>query len=182
MQQPEVIFEKKNMHYRQLLLSQTQNAYQWANRLIDGIPLDQWDHIPDGIDSNVTWQAGHLLVSYYYHSIMVITGHQMDVLREIPLKEYGELFTKGTPANAVGKVSAAMLRQHLAIIEKKSMGIIKILSSEQLRAPLEPVMPQHPIAQSKLEAIDWNIKHTMWHCGQLAMLKRSINGRLEFAI
>jgi hypothetical protein len=143
--------------------------------------MGQWDHIPDGIESNITWQAGHLLVSYYYHSIMVITGHQMDILREIPLKEYSELFTKGAPVRVVGKTSAAVLRQHLAVIEKRSIGIIETLSAEQLTAPLEPVMPQHPIAQTKLAAIDWNIKHTMWHCGQLAMLKRSINGRLEFA-
>ena len=170
------------MDHRQLLLSQTQNAYQWANRLIDGIPLDRWDHIPGGIESNVTWQTGHLLVSYYYHSILVIAGHQMDVLREVPLKEYSELFTKGAPTDALGKTSAALLRQHLAIIERKSIGIIETLSAEQLTEPLEPVMPLHPIAKTKLEAIDWNVKHTMWHCGQLAMLKRSINGRLEFAI
>jgi len=42
-------------------------------------------------------------------------------------------------------------------------------------------MPKpHPFVTTKENAISWNVKHTMWHCGQIAMLKRVIDKALDF--
>ncbi|MEZ4902328.1 MAG: DinB family protein [Spirosomataceae bacterium] len=161
---------------------QTKDAYDWTNKLIHSIPFDKWDLMPKVIETTVSWQVGHLIVSHYYHSVMVIIGHQMDILQKIPLKEYNTFFTDGLPENAINKASPITLRNHLAIVQEKSLSIIKTLSVTEFNEKLVPTSTPHPIAQTKFEALDWNIKHTMYHCGQLGILKRVIDQRYDFSL
>lgn len=58
-----------------ILLQQNKDAYQWVDNLISDIAIERWDDTPTGIDTNVNWQIGHLLLSYYFHTVMVIKGH-----------------------------------------------------------------------------------------------------------
>ena len=170
------------MNRIELLVRQMQDAYGWTDKVINSIPSDQWDKIPDVVESSVSWQAGHLIVSLYFHSVMVITGHQMDLLQKLPMREYGNLFTSGHPRNAVGKADAEQLRNHLTMMQKRSLEIIGALQEDDLASPLKAVEISHPIAKNKFEALDWNIKHTMWHCGQLGILKRVLGERYDFGL
>lgn len=170
------------MNQVDVLLKQTKDAYNWTNKLLHSIPQDKWDTIPAVIESNITWQVGHLIMSFYYHSIMVIAGHQMDILQKIPLKEYDVLFTDGEPEKVVGKVNPKDLWDQLNLMEQKSIEIIESLSEDALESKLEPTQVPHPIAKTKFEALDWNIKHTMWHCGQVGLLKRVIHERYDFGL
>lgn len=170
------------MNELDLLVKQTESAYNWVNKLIDNIPDEQWDIIPDGVESNVSWQVGHLVISYYYHSVMVIVGHQMDILQQIPMKDYSALFHNTSAHQCVGKTKPQDLRNHLQLIAQKSSSTIQALSIEDLEKPLVPTPMPHPIAKTKFEAIDWNIKHTMWHCGQLGILKRIVHERYDFGL
>jgi len=166
----------------ELLRNQTKNAYEWTNKLIESIPTEKWDEIPNNIETNVTWQVGHLIMSFYFHSIMVIKGHQMDVIQEMPLQEYNQLFTKASPINTVGKTNPTALVEHLKLVQRKSLDIIQSLSENNLKNDLEKTDTPHPIARTKYEALDWNIKHTMWHCGQIAILKRIVDKRYDFGL
>lgn len=166
----------------EILTRQTENAYDWTNKLVNSIPYEKWDNTPEIIETNVTWQVGHLIMSFYYHSIMVIVGHQMDIIQKVPLKAYNELFTNASPKNAVGKTNSKELQKQLAIVQQKSIHIIKSLSENDLKSKLEPTPTPHPIAETKLEALDWNIKHTMYHCGQLGILKRILDERFDFGL
>jgi uncharacterized damage-inducible protein DinB len=170
------------MNQIESFVKQTEVAYDWTNRLISSIPYEKWDDIPEVIESSVSWQVGHLIVSVYYHSIMVISGHQMDMLQKIPLKKYDELYTAALPKNAVGEVDLKDLQSQLEVMQKKSIDIIKSLSDEDLDRELEPTPIPHPIAKTKFDALDWNIKHTMWHCGQLGILKRIHGERYDFGL
>ncbi len=60
--------------------------------------------------------------------------------------------------------------------------VIKSLSDQDLESELSPTEVPHPVAKNKFEAIDWNIKHTMWHCGQIGILKRIIDERFDFGL
>lgn len=164
------------------LLKQTEDAYQWANKLINTAPSDQWDKIPEIIESSISWQTGHLIVSYYYHTVMVIKGHQMDILQQVPLKLYSDLFTSGKPRESAGKVSGGELLRHLRLMEQKSLDIIEALEEKDLQSPLEPTPIPHPVARTRFEAIDWNIKHTMYHCGQIGILTRVLGQPFDFGL
>lgn len=166
----------------EILAKQTANAYHWVNKLIDSIPLEKWEEIPPVIESNVIWQMGHLLTSFYFHSIVVIVGHQMDIIQKMPLKQYGALFTTAPASESSGKINLVLLREHLNLMQQKSMEIIQALPYAELNASLEPSQIPHPIAQTKWEALDWNIKHSMYHCGQLGVLKRVLDTRFDFGL
>ncbi|PRD57065.1 DinB family protein [Sphingobacterium gobiense] len=170
------------MNQIEILVKQTKDAYEWTNKVISSIPQDKWDNIPKIIESNVSWQVGHLIMSFYYHSIMVIKGHQMDILQKIPMKEYDVYFTDASPNKALGKTDPVDLQNNLMFVQARSMEIIASLSEKDLRSELEGTLVPHPIATNKFEALDWNIKHTMWHCGQLGILKRIVHERYNFGL
>jgi hypothetical protein len=65
-------------------------------------------------------------------------------------------------------------------MQGRSLEIIKELAPENLHAALEPTRIPHPIAKTKFESLDWNIKHTMYHCGQIGILKRVVDKRYDF--
>jgi len=166
----------------QILTNQTESVYDWTNKLIKTIPFDKWDNMPETIQTSISWQVGHLIMSHYFHSIMVVVGHQMDIIKKIPLKDYDELFTKASPENSVGKIDPALLSEQLNLVQQKSISIVKSLALADLESELEPMPMPHPIAKTKYEAIDWNIKHTMYHCGQIGILKRIIDVRYDFGL
>jgi len=165
-----------------ILAKQTESVYAWTNKLLLSIPYEKWDTTPGVIESNISWQTGHLIVSVYYHSIMVIAGHRMDILQQIPLKEYSQLFTNAAPANSSGKIQPEQLHQQLLFMQQRSIEIIHSLSLADLKADLVPSEPAHPIANNKCEALEWNIHHTMWHCGQIGLLKRVVDKRFNFGL
>jgi hypothetical protein len=166
----------------EILMKQTENAYDWTNRLISDVPFSKWDNMPPMLQTNISWQVGHLIMSHYFHSVMVIVGHQKDIVQKIPLKHYNELFIDTSPEHAVGRIAPELLLEHLGILQTRSIEIIRSLSLEDLENKLEPTPVSHPIAQTKYEAIDWNIKHTMYHCGQIGMVKRIVDVRHDFGL
>jgi hypothetical protein len=166
----------------EILVNQTSNAYEWVDKLLAEISFDKWDLIPDIIETNISWQVGHLIVSHYFHSIMVIKGHQMDILQKIPMKEYSDLFTVSPPRLALGKTNPEALLQGLKMMQQKSIEILRSVAISDLENPLEPTPTPHPIAKTKFEAIDWNIKHTMYHCGQIGILSRVVEKRFDFGL
>ncbi|GAB3928580.1 DinB family protein [Larkinella terrae] len=166
----------------EILINQTANAYQWIHKLVEPVPLAKWNIIPETVESSIDWQLGHLIISHYFHSIMVIRGHQMDILQQLPIREYSELFTASVPSQSVGKVDSAKLLADLQFMQQKSLAILATLKASELDHPLEPTSTPHPIATTKREAIDWNIKHTMYHCGQLGLIKRVVDKRHDFGL
>ncbi len=162
------------------LTRQTEGTYQWINRLIDPIDYEKWDDTPDVVASNISWQVGHLIMSLYYHTIMCTVGHRKEILMEIPLREYANYFDTGLPQKAMGQFNPGDLHLQFKYIQKQSLEIIDSLTSADLERPLEPTRMPHPIAKTKYETIDWNIKHTMWHAGQIALIKRVIDEPHDF--
>lgn len=167
----------------EILIKQTKDAYQWIYKLIDTVPEEKWNETPEVLETNVNWQIGHFIISIYYHSILVVKGHQKDILSLVPIKKYADLYTfYSPPRDSIGKFNPTELKNHLDIILKKSIEIINSIASEELNSELIPGKVEHPIAKTKFEAIDWNIKHTMWHCGQLATLKRMLGYPYTFQV
>ncbi|AUD00800.1 DinB family protein [Spirosoma pollinicola] len=166
----------------QMLINQTDNAYQWVNKLVESVPLDKWTIIPPTVESSIDWQLGHLIISHYFHSIMVIRGHQMDILQQLPIRDYSELFTAAGPSLSIGKVDSVQLIADLQFMQQKSLAILATLETSELDDLLEPTHTPHPIATTKREAVDWNIKHTMYHCGQIGLIKRVVDERHDFGL
>ncbi|SDJ87871.1 DinB superfamily protein [Catalinimonas alkaloidigena] len=170
------------MNEVEVLAKQTEEAYAWTNTLLHSIPYETWDQIPSVVDTSVTWQAGHLIMSIFFHSIITITGHPAGVHQQVPLRDYAALFTSAPPQQSLGKTKPETLQTQLQLVEQTSLRVINGLTPDDLQRPLEPTQVPHPIAKTKFEALNWNISHTMWHCGQLGLLKRIVHERFDFGL
>ena len=167
----------------QTLTKQTENAFEWTNKLIVSVPTEKWDILANGIGSNLSWQVGHQIISIYYHTIMTTVGHISELIDKLNLRQYTEICGYDTFAkDMVGKTNPKQLKEHLEYMQGQSLGVIKSLSENDLRKAVKPTKVPHPVAKTKFEAIDWNIKHTMWHCGQIATLKRIVDHPYDYGL
>ena len=171
------------MTEKQILIKQTENAFEWTNKLIVSIPTEKWDIVPDGVGSNINWQVGHQIISIYYHTIMTTVGHISELIEKLNLRQYTKLCGYDTFAkDMVGKMHPKQLKEHLEHMQGQSLKVIESLSENELHKPVEPTKVPHPVAKTKFEAVDWNIKHTMWHCGQIATLKRIVHRPYDYGL
>lgn len=172
------------MNVTDLLIKQTRDAHSWTNKLIDSVPDEHWDDTPDTLDSNISWQVGHLVISEYYHSILVVTGFDEEITQKIDLKAHNQMYGYDSmPPELVGRSNPELLREQLYFIQNKVIKNVSELSLDDLQTKVEqPIKQKHPVAETKLDAVSWNIKHTMWHCGQIASIKRLIHGGFDFGL
>ncbi|MFK7811990.1 MAG: DinB family protein [Maribacter sp.] len=172
------------MNITDLLIKQTQDAHSWTNKLVDSIPLKHWDTTPENLASNISWQVGHLVISEYYHAILVVTGFDEEINKKIDLKTHNQMYGyESVPAELVGQVDPDILKEQLLFMQKKVIQNVSNLTLKDLENKVEqPIKQKHPVAKTKLEAVSWNIKHTMWHCGQIASIKRLIHGGFDFGL
>lgn len=105
--------------------------------------------MPDIVESNISSQVGYFIMSHYYHTVMVIVGHQMDVILKIQLNYYDALFTNALPKNSVGKTNPSELLNQLTIVQQKSISLIKTLTLADLESKLEPTPFLFYFANSK---------------------------------
>ena len=164
----------------EILLVQTKEAHQWTLKLINSIPDDKWLTLPPIIESNIHWQVGHLIITHFYHNIVCLKTPQQDVFTLIPIMDYYPVFTAGGHAKSESIITAAELKQNLDKVQSKALSIIEQLDEKDLRSELFPTQFPHPIAKTKFEALSWNIQHTMWHCGQIALIKRVVDKPFSF--
>lgn len=168
----------------EVLIKQTQDAHSWTNKLIDSIPLNLWENTPDTLASNISWQVGHLVISEYYHAILVVAGFDEEITRKIDLKAHNQMFGYDSePKALVGLSEPTLLREQLHFMQNKVIKNVSGLTLNDLKSNVEqPIKQKHPVANTKLDAVSWNIKHTMWHCGQIASIKRLIHGGFDFGL
>lgn len=74
------------------------------------------------------------------------------------------------------------MQYSLQVMQQKSIAVLSSLSAAELANLLGPTPMPDPIATTKFEAIDWNIKHTMYHCGQIGLISRVVEKRFEFGL
>lgn len=167
----------------EVLIKQTESAYDWTNKLMASVPIQKWEIMASGVESNINWQVGHQTVSIYYHTIMTTVGHIPELIEELNLRQYTKLCGYDTLAKDMGELGdSESLQEDLKQMQHKSLSVISSLKETDLWKPVEPTKVPHPVAITKFEAIDWNVKHTMWHCGQMATIKRMIDQSYDYGL
>ena len=144
-----------------------------CKRLWQDIPENQWHETPAGLDTNLTWQVGHLLISQYFAPVVTVFGSQADIKEQLPIKEYAMLFGLGSDPSQSQQFSRSRetLLADLDLVEARTLALLDDydftkLGEEPLRA--------HPVGTTQQACLDWSIQHEMWHAGQLAMLRKAL--------
>jgi hypothetical protein len=142
-------------------------------KILSETPEGIWYETPDIIQSNIAWQVGHLIVSQYYHAIAVITGPNLVLFNDVPLKDYFPIYSMFTKSviNEL-KPSPEKLLMELDIVNKYANRQLETLNDADLDKELESTKFPHPIAKTKYDALTWNFRHEMWHLGQISTIKR----------
>lgn len=167
----------------EVLIKQTGSAYDWTNKLMVSVPIQKWGFIAGAVGSHINWQIGHQIISIYYHTIMTTVGHIPELIEKMNLRQYTKLCGYDTFAKDMTELSdPEKLKEDLKQMQDKSLEVISSLSENDLWESVEPTKVPHPVAKTKFEAIDWNIKHTMWHCGQMAVLKRMVDRPYDYGL
>lgn len=76
------------MKATEILIQQTEQVYALISKLTKSIPYEKWQETPQTLETNVSWQVGHLMVSYHYHTIMCMHGIQKELFVEFPKLHY----------------------------------------------------------------------------------------------
>ncbi len=165
------------MTRKEFILEQMATVRSRSKALIGEVPQNLWLETPPVIESNIDWQVGHLIVSQYYNMVVVVTGRNPRFADIIPLKQYlinYALGSKPTTTNE-GKPSPEEHLRYLDATDEFCRAEFQNLPEEDLDNPLEPAKHEHPVAKTKYEAGNWCFQHEMWHCGQISLIKRTIN-------
>ena len=163
------------------LKSQIHDTHEWANKLTHGLKEEKWFLTPDVIDTNIAWQIGHLTLSQYYYTIVLLHGPDRLLANQLDMQKYSELFAKGDKRKELlTRVTAHELEEKWHIMQDHTLESIADLQDKELKDVTFQTQRPHPFVKTIENAISWNIKHTMWHCGQMAILKRIVDERYDF--
>jgi hypothetical protein len=159
-----------------LLKNQTIDSHTWIDRLIKEFPESKWFETPEVIETNFAWQIGHLTLSNYYYNVVLIGSPQEEIAKVLDIKKYSEFFVNGEKRNEIqNEFTRDKLLNKWSFIKEKGIEFITKLNDEDLELDIFKLPKEHPFAKTKENAISWNIKHTMWHAGQIATLKRILD-------
>jgi len=159
------------------LREQIIESRNFVNRLISEIPENLWYEIPENTDSNFAWQIGHLMISQNFHAITCITGRSEKVSSLIPIPEYVRLFNgMGTLHRSVEKniIPTSELIAGFNTVHKICIDNLSQLDDDILMQDLEPIPFEHPVANTKYEALSWCFKHEMWHSAEMEAIKLAL--------
>ena len=159
-----------------LLKNQTIESHKWIDTLITDFPKEKWFETPKIVDSNIAWQIGHLTLSVYYYNVVLIGSPLEDISNKIGLKKYSEFFVGSDKKTELeNHFTVDVLLENWNFLKMKSIEFIAKLNDKDIDLDIFKLPKEHPFAKSKLDAISWNIKHSMWHCGQMATITRIID-------
>lgn len=161
----------------EFLIDQIIESRNFVNRLVLELPQDLWYTIPEGTDSNFTWQIGHLMMAQNYHAIAVISGINEKVTKLIPVRRFAVLFNgMGSLHRSAEKdlVPTSILKEQFDRVHEICLDGLSKLNDDILGEELEPLSIKHPIARTKYEALSWSFKHEMWHSAEMEEIKRRL--------
>ena len=166
------------MKVTDILVKQTLEAHSWTNKLLDSVPSSLWNETPENLNLNISCQVGNLVLSELYHAILVVSGFDIAITKKIDLHLHSHKYGyDSVPLEYVCSDTPAVLQEQLHFMHDKVITNISGLTQADLETPVEqPIKQKHLVASTKFDAISWNIKHTIWHCGQIATIKSLTHG------
>lgn len=168
---------------KELLKKQTIETFNWTNKLLEDIAHEMWFVSPEIIDTNFAWQIGHLTLSQYYYTIVLLNGPNKELAEKTNMKKYSALFSNGLKRNELNpEVTVEELKENWNLMHLQTIETLDNLQVQDLNNEIFKMPKPHPFIKTKEDSISWSIQHIMWHCGQMGILKRIIDKPLDFGM
>lgn len=161
----------------ELILKQIKSATSWTHYLLDELDEMYFGTAPMEVSSTIYWQLGHIVVSNYFHAIACLHGPQPEIANHFPLKEYVDLYKKGSNPLEAMEAELKPTKEELLKAMDVVMQLIEQNSKELTEEELEEDTElAHPVAKKKFQSLSFCAQHHMWHNGQISMIKRIVTG------
>lgn len=161
------------------LIDQADHVRSRTLKLFDGVDAELWTVVPEGSNSCLAWQAGHIIISEYFNAVACPFGPDRSYYDLFPIKEYATKYGIGSKGTEVaGHDDKTTFMERFETVHAKSMDIWRGLEPAQLDG--SPVL-KHPTYQTIPDIIRWSSLHEMWHLGQVAALRTLLGVGLQFS-
>lgn len=166
------------MNVIDLVIEQAELSHKKVKGLVRGVDFENWYSIPNGINSNVAWQLGHLIISKPFQLVIAPIARTKEIYDVVPFRDYLKLYGMGTkPAKRLEESpDSEELLKHFNAVQKFCLEKLKHFDVNKLDEPTE--VP-HPLAKTKYECLMWSFQHEIWHCGRLSMIRRALGKPLD---
>ena len=152
-------------------MGQIEFARRYTLELLESVPEDRWFEIPQGFQTNIAWQVGHISVSQYGLLMFRVRGRKAEDLELVP-GSFRKAYTRQSvpSSHAENQPSPAELRQRMQQIYDLSLQELANVDSQVLLEPVDMPYAAFPI---KLGAILFCPMHELLHAGQIGLLRRA---------
>lgn len=149
------------------------SAKSWTERVLDKVDENDWKTTPKALKTNINWQIGHLTISSYFHNILCVQGSDDIVKAKFNPRQYSVWYGMGSkPIDDLSKKPERdEMLNNMALVDQRTLEILENLNQEKL---MEATIMDNPVANNKLEALFWSVKHRMYHNGQMAVIAKAM--------
>lgn len=148
-------------------------------KMLQAVDAELWYTIPEGIDSSIAWQAGHLIISQYFNGIACVTGPDKSLKELFPIRDYATMYGISSDPKAEFDLRPSK-EEFLQQLEGLQTHLLQLWSSLDDAILTEPSVLPHPAYKTKGECLNWTALHETWHLGQIAMIRRGLGKPLTF--
>lgn len=148
----------------------------YTNMVLADIRDDDWYRFPEHGFTNIAWQVGHMTVAEYGLALKAVRG-PCESDSQIILQEILDSFGRGTQPTEEPLVAVADLRNSFEAVHAQVLQEVPSFSEDLLD---QEVAFEHPLFETKRNALLWCAHHEMTHAGQIALLRRMLGYDIRF--
>ncbi|MEQ8521023.1 MAG: hypothetical protein RIC15_02600, partial [Vicingaceae bacterium] len=138
------------MDLQELLIKELKLNHERTIRAFASVNPLWWRSAESGLKTNLNWQAGHMIISHYFHGIVSLKGSDEALKRSFDPKEYSKLYGMGSDPreNLDEKPGHEILINNLEILDNRCIEIVSDMNESMLT---EATVLDNPMAKTKYE-------------------------------
>jgi hypothetical protein len=155
----------------ELATSQIKRVRKYTLRLLEHTNPAEWFEQPAEGVTHIAWQVGHLAMAEYRLCLERFRG-RLPEDKDIISEEFVTCFRRESQPIADPGLypTPARILVVLDHVHRQTLQEMATLSEEELDEP--PLLPAHPLFDTKLGALLWCAQHEMLHAGQIGLMRR----------
>lgn len=155
----------------QTIVNDLRQTRLYTKQLLSHIDDSDWFRQPTEGVTHVAWQVGHLAVTQYGLALKRQRGEREEDA-DLISPEFRTLFGKGsTPIpDPSAYPSPQDIRAVLDRVHEQAIAEVSAVTEDSLQEPVGD--PPHPMFSTKLESLQWCVRHEFTHVGQITLLRR----------
>jgi len=157
---------------------QFQTTHTTTMGMVEDVDDVFWYSVPDGLNTNIAWLVGHIILGRYEHMLVASGLHKELHVEKLSIMKNSELFETGSKAlMRAESLSKQDLLEDLVLSYDLVMSIFNSANDSSLD---ELPFGEFSMAETKGASFSWAVQHEMWHVGQISLLRKVLEISSDF--